>query len=492
LNAATYNVTVAPGSTIDIGGTTVSGACFSFATATGTHNHIARASGATLVDVTVVESGIPAGQEFVSVDKYQKTGGPSGAVALTSSAVNTVTAQVGGTGGSTITSLVGANVVFYNRNIPRSAPSLAILKTADAASVSAGSNIGFGITVNSNGPGTADAVTLSDPLPAGSGLAWTIDAQPAGNPCSITANVLSCSFGDMASGTSATVHVTSPTTAASCAAYPNTASVSATNHATLTSTASTTVNCPSLTVLKTAGAATVTAGSPISFSIKVSSNGPGTATGVTLSDPLPTGSGIVWSISSQPAGNPCTITAGVLGCSFGDMASGTDATVSVSSPTTTASCKAYPNTASASATNHATVTSTATTTVDCPPQWGDETAVSAGTRWPGTSNWFMYMAYTTSKVDLIAGQNYDAGDIFMSRSGGNTIITIVLTNSSWRWAPVSDNLKIIPMNSAPTTYVSPGQFPYKFTVSGSTVTVTIPGTSAKFYGIHGDVQRLLP
>lgn len=119
LSNATYQVTVGASSTINVGGNTVGGACFEFTTGTGTHNHVARASGSTVVDVTVVEdeTASPAGVAFVMVDKYQKTG-QGGTTVLTSSNVNTVTAQVGGTGGGP-TTLVGANVVFYNEGTPQ-------------------------------------------------------------------------------------------------------------------------------------------------------------------------------------------------------------------------------------------------------------------------------------------------------------------------------------------------------------------------------------
>jgi uncharacterized repeat protein (TIGR01451 family) len=134
--------------------------------------------------------------------------------------------------------------------------------------------------------------------------------------------------------------------------------------------------------------------------------------------------------------------------------------------------------------------------------WEDETATGRGTLYPGTSNWFMYTGYTTSKVDLIAGQHHDAGDIFMSRSGSTTTIRIVL-HDGWRWEPgVEEALKIHPFDRAPQTYLEPGGFQFKFTLpnvakfagttvtqSGNTVIVTLPGTSAKFYGIHGDIQR---
>ena len=157
------------------------------------------------------------------------------------------------------------------------------------------------------------------------------------------------------------------------------------------------------------------------------------------------------------------------------------------------------------------LTASATVTVTCTrqDQWAGETATGFGTRYPNTSNWFMYTAYTTSKVDLVAGRDHqDAGDIFMSRTGSGssarTTIQIVL-HDGWRWDNVAEVLKIQPFDRAPTTYVEPGLFVYKFTVpnlvtdprttvafSGNTVVVTMPGHSPRFYGIHADVQRLVP
>jgi hypothetical protein len=135
----------------------------------------------------------------------------------------------------------------------------------------------------------------------------------------------------------------------------------------------------------------------------------------------------------------------------------------------------------------------ATVTLNCKYPWKGETATGAGTRYPGTGNWFMYTAFTTNKVDLIAGQHYDAGDIYMSRSGGNTYIKITLHNG-FRWANVQENLKIQDFANSPTKYVQPGAFKYKCTVTPqSTVTYTakIPGSTAKFYGIHADVERFV-
>ena len=153
------------------------------------------------------------------------------------------------------------------------------------------------------------------------------------------------------------------------------------------------------------------------------------------------------------------------------------------------------------------LTASATVNIRCTQKWSDETAVGAGIRYPGSSNWFMYTPYTTSKVDLIAGQRYDAGDIRFTRTGSGatarTIITITL-HAGFRWANVPEVLKIQRYATAPTTYLPPGQFQYKFTApnisnnanatvsfSGSTVVVSVPG-HANYFGIHGAVQRLVP
>ena len=128
-------------------------------------------------------------------------------------------------------------------------PSLSFTKTADAATVTVGASIGFTATVSNSavaGTGTAAGVTVSDPLPAGTGIDWSISPTYSGpGTCSITgavgAQVLACSFGIMAPGASASVHVSSATTSGSAGTYSNTATVSATNAPSANASASVTV-----------------------------------------------------------------------------------------------------------------------------------------------------------------------------------------------------------------------------------------------------------
>jgi uncharacterized repeat protein (TIGR01451 family) len=231
-------------------------------------------------------------------------------------------------------------------------PTLAISKTADAASVSAGSNIGFTITVTNTGEGVAENVTLSDPLPAGTGVNWDIVPAYAGpGTCSITGNppteTLNCSFGNLASGASASVHVQSATTFDSCKEYVNVATAQATNFTPIQAQASTTVLCPSLAITKTTSTPTIYAGQTAIYTITVSNTGSGTATGVSISDTLP--SGLTW--TEDPDKAECGIAGGVLSCSGITIASNSSFSVTVKGVTDAGDCPSILNRATFSSGN---------------------------------------------------------------------------------------------------------------------------------------------
>lgn len=224
-------------------------------------------------------------------------------------------------------------------------PSLEILKTADAASVSAGSNIGFTVTVGNQGPGVANNVTLSDPLPAGDGVNWAIDPAYSGpGSCSITGNppaeTLSCSFGNMEAGASASVHVQSATTAASCGEYPNTATADADNFEPVQASASASVLCPDLAITKTTSTPTIYAGQTAVYTITVGNTGSGTATGVTINDTLPTG--LTW--VEDPDRAECQIAGGNgLSCSGITIAPAGSFSVTVKGVTDAGDCPSILN-----------------------------------------------------------------------------------------------------------------------------------------------------
>ena len=249
---------------------------------------------------------------------------------------------------------------------------IGITKVADATSVSAGDAVGFTITVSNSGAGTATGVTLSDPLPAG--LSWA--ESPDKSECSISSGTLSCNIGTLATGASFTVHVSATTAATNCGTLNNTATVTTTNDGSANASASVTVNCPDVKVEKT-GNGTVNAGDQVSFTITVTSLGPGTAKGVTLTDNLP--AGVSW--AENPDNTSCTISSGVLSCNFGNMASGAVQTITVSG-SSSGVCGSLPNTVSVSATNEpsnklANNSASATDIVSCPDVKIEKTAGSA-------------------------------------------------------------------------------------------------------------------
>ena len=250
-----------------------------------------------------------------------------------------------------------------------------IAKTADAGTVSAGSPIGFTITVSNDGDGAATGVVMTDTLPTNAGLSWTIESESGDvDPtCAIAAGVLTCSVASLAPGDSFSVHLVSPTTSATCGTVNNTGNVSTTNDGTDSALASVIVQCPNISVLKVADADPINAGDPIGFTITVSNAGPGTAAGVTLTDTLPTG--ITWAENSAS----CQITAGVLSCTIGTLAPGATFQVHLTGTTDAADCGLISNTATVAATNEpASATndnsSTDTVRVDCP----DITVVKSG------------------------------------------------------------------------------------------------------------------
>ncbi len=104
-------------------------------------------------------------------------------------------------------------------------------------------------------------VTLTDDLPAGPGLGWSLD--PALGDCSLEGNRVACTFSELADGATVSVHVSSRTTTASCGRYENTAVATADNRARVEASASLTVVCPGNIVVRKR---TLPSGSTQSFS----------------------------------------------------------------------------------------------------------------------------------------------------------------------------------------------------------------------------------
>ena len=251
-------------------------------------------------------------------------------------------------------------------------PNVKALKASDKSPVNAGDPIGFTVTIQNTGTGTAYGATGSDTLPAG--INWTIDG--AANGWSIVAGVLTFGPTDLAAGASAAVHIVGTTDAADCGLVPNTVIVDALNESNLpaatadnSASAEVTVNCPNVKALKASDKSPVNAGDPIGFTVTIQNTGTGTAYGATGSDTLP--AGINWTIDG--AANGWSIVAGVLTFGPTDLAAGASAAVHIAGTTDAADCGLVPNTVIIDALNESNLpaatadnSASAEVTVNCP------------------------------------------------------------------------------------------------------------------------------
>ena len=197
-------------------------------------------------------------------------------------------------------------------------PDVTVAKTPDGGDVNAGSLATFTIVVTNLGPGIARNVTLSDALPGG--IDWSEDSTSCLITGLVGSETLNCNFGDMASGATATVHVSGLTDAQDCGNIPNTATVGAANERAAqagnnSDTGSIDVLCADIQIVKAANpVGPVSAGDTIGWDITVSNVGDGTATGVHVEDPLPAGvDWVLGAISGDTTGVTCQIT-GAIGC----------------------------------------------------------------------------------------------------------------------------------------------------------------------------------
>ena len=229
---------------------------------------------------------------------------------------------------------------------------VSVTLTGNAATVTAGDGITYTytITVNNSGPLRASGVTLADSWPSGLARGNTTASQGS---CTSGGN-FTCSLGDLAANSSATVTV-SYTVPSTTPGGPQTHTVSVSsntpdsNTGNKTSSNTVTVNTSSdLSVTKSDGVTTVTAGDGITrtYTITVSNAGPSAASGVTLADTWPS----AFTLGAITASQGSCTSGGNFTCSLGNLATGGSATI-------TASYTVPAATPAGSQTNSASVTS---------------------------------------------------------------------------------------------------------------------------------------
>tara|TARA_R110000868_G_scaffold822_2_gene6104 strand:- start:5660 stop:15532 length:9873 start_codon:yes stop_codon:yes gene_type:complete len=207
--------------------------------------------------------------------------------------------------------------------VPVPVTDLAITKTADNLTPNAGSNVVFTVVATNNGPSGATGVNVTDLLP--SGYTYVGSTVPGTSYAPITGV---WAIGTLANAASSTLTITARVNASG--PYTNIATISGTevdpsaanNSATFTPVP---VPVTDLAITKTADNLTPNAGSNVVFTVVATNNGPSGATGVNVTDLLP--SGYTYVSSAAPAGTTYTPVTGVW--TIGTLANGGSSTLTI-------------------------------------------------------------------------------------------------------------------------------------------------------------------
>ncbi len=196
---------------------------------------------------------------------------------------------------------------------------LRLTKSAAPAAILRNHTTTFTLTATNDGPSAAVNAKISDPLPAG------LEFVSADAGCAEASGTVTCDLGDLASGASAVRHVV--VKGITNGLWTNNATVSSDtrdrDHSNDSASADVTVGPRAdLSITKTAPA-TVPAGGEVTWTLKVTNQGPDDATGVTITDPLPAG------VVFVSADSPCTQASGTVTCPVGALAAGASQTLTV-------------------------------------------------------------------------------------------------------------------------------------------------------------------
>jgi uncharacterized repeat protein (TIGR01451 family) len=216
---------------------------------------------------------------------------------------------------------------------------LVVTNSASPTSVAAGSNVTYTQTVTNKGPATATGGSFTQVTPPNTNFrsiappgGWTCGITPAvGGTGTITCNATGIlavnSIGTFTlvlqvnAGTPSGTNITDTATATATNIVPN-----LTNNTASATVVVANANSADMAIVKTATPNPVTEGTPLTYSLAVTNNGPASATNVTVTDTLP--SSVTYLASTSTLGT-CSEAGGIVTCLLGTMANAATATITV-------------------------------------------------------------------------------------------------------------------------------------------------------------------
>ena len=333
---------------------------------------------------------------------------------------------------------------------------LEVTKSDSVDPVVAGQPLTYTVTVTNNGPAAATGVTLVDTLP--SGATYQSDT-PSQGTSSEAGGVVTATLGNLGIGASATVTILVNVDSSTTTALSNQAQVTG-NETDLvagnnTVTEPTQVNSEiDLQITKSDSVDPTVAGQQLTYTLNVTNNGPSDATGVVVTDTLPTG---VAFNTATPSQGSSSHAAGVVTASLGAMVSGASATVTI--------VVDVPASATGTLTNNASVTA-------------NETETNA------TNNSDSEATALTSEVDLVVTKT-DSVD--PATAGLPLTYTMIVTNNG-----PSDATSVVATDTLPTDFAftsgsaTLGTVSHTSGVATATIGTLTPGQSETIT-IVGDV-----
>ena len=224
---------------------------------------------------------------------------------------------------------------------------VSLTKTVSPTNPGTDDEVVYTLTANNAGPNDATGVTIHDSVPGGLDF---IDASPG---CDNAGGTVTCDVGTIPNGGTASVTIRAHTTAALAgASVGNLATVSANeqdpnpsnNQATATINVAPLVD---LKLMKVASNPKPHAGGAVNYTLSLINNGPSAATGVKITDPLPSGLSFV---SANPGQGSCSASRQTVTCQLGTIAAGGATVVTITADIAASTIgKTLTNTATASA-----------------------------------------------------------------------------------------------------------------------------------------------